>query len=367
MDRSFYQNLAAQSLRGESLDKDSCLRVLGDPALEILPLLDAAFEVRKTHFGREVHVHILNNAQNGHCQEDCHYCAQAKSSQAPIEEYGLKPDEEIVQEARGAYAKGASCYCMVFAGRGASESRIERLKRIVSQIKNEFPGKEICVSTGFVTPEGALELKKAGLDRLNHNLNTSESHYPKICTTHTYADRCQTLLAARNAGLKVCSGMIVGMGEGPADIIEVARKLREFQAESIPVNLLVPIEGNVLFPQDSGGLTPDYILRVLCLFRFLNPASEIRVAAGRELHLRSMEVMALYPANSLFLQGYLNARGSSNAQTLRMIQDAGFSIKSEVPLEALLAKQAAPRQAQAGQDTKAMLKTLKELRPALRQ
>src|SRR5277367_203845 len=354
MDRFFYTELIRKSLDGQELDNAVCSRILSDETLEILPLLDAAYQVRKRHFGREVRVHILNNAQNGHCPEDCHYCAQAKSSKADIEEYGMKPDEEMLREARAAYAKGASCYCMVFAGRAASQSRIDRLKRVLARIKSEFPGKEICVSTGFVSNEGAMELKQAGLDRLNHNLNTSEAHYPNICTTHTFTDRLNTLLAAKSAGLKVCSGMIVGMGEAHADIIDVARRLRALKAESIPVNLLVPIEGNVLSPQESN-LTPDFILRILCLFRFLNPASEIRVAAGRELHLRSMEVMALYPANSLFLQGYLNAKGATNTRTLRMIKDAGFSIKSETDLDALLEEELPQVQ----------LKTLKELRPAI--
>ena len=354
MDRFFYSELARKSLDGQELDNDACARILSDTSLEILPLLDAAYQVRKTYFGREVRVHILNNAQNGHCPEDCHYCAQAKSSTADIEEYGMKSDEEMLQEARTAYSKGASCYCMVFAGRAASQSRIDRLKRVLAQIKSEFPDKEICVSTGFVSNEGAVELKQAGLDRLNHNLNTSEAHYPRICTTHTFADRVNTLLAAKNAGLKVCSGMIVGMGEEHADIIDVAKRLRALKAESIPVNLLVPIEGNVLSGQESN-LTPDFILRVLCLFRFLNPSSEIRAAAGRELHLRSLEVMALYPANSLFLQGYLNAKGSSNAHTLRMIKDAGFSIKSDLDLDELI-----------GSDhPEVLLKSIKELRPAI--
>ena len=362
MDRFFYTELARKSLEGQELDNPACARILSDTTLEILPLLDAAYQVRKHYFGQEVRVHILNNAQNGHCQEDCHYCAQAKSSTADIEEYGMKSDDEMLQEARTAYSKGASCYCMVFAGRAASQSRVDRLKRILAQIKTEYPGKEICVSTGFVTNEGAVQLKQAGLDRLNHNLNTSEAHYPNICTTHTFADRLNTLLAAKSAGLKVCSGMIVGMGEEHADIIDVARRLRALKAESIPVNLLVPIEGNLLSPQESN-LTPDFILRILCLFRFLNPSSEIRVAAGRELHLRSLEVMALYPANSLFLQGYLNAKGSSNARTLRMIKDAGFSIKSETDLDELLKEQPF-QQDQVTDGSKALLKTLKELRPA---
>jgi biotin synthase len=125
----------------------------------------------------------------------------------------------------------------------------------------------------------------------------------------------------------------------------------------------VPIEGNLLSPQESH-LTPDFILRVLCLFRFLNPSSEIRIAAGREMHLRSMEVMALYPANSLFLQGYLNAKGASNARTLRMIKDAGFTIKSEADLDGLL-KEQLPQQDTVSNGSKALLKSLRELRPAV--
>lgn len=335
------------------MDDSACMRILADASLEILPLLDAAYQVRKHYFGQAVCVHIINNAQNGHCPEDCRYCAQAKTSTADIEEYGMKSDEEMLQEARRAYAQGAACYCMVFAGRQASNSRVEHLKRIVSQIKSEFPDKEICVSTGFVSSEGALELKQAGLDRLNHNLNTSEAHYPQICTTHTFKDRLNTLLAAKNAGLKICSGMIVGMGEKHADIIDVAKRLRALEAEAIPVNFFLPIAGGGLLSQEPE-LTPDFILRVLCLFRFLNPSAEIRIAAGRELYLRSLEVMALYPANSLFLQGYLNAKGSSNEQTLRMIQDAGFVIKSEINLDELLKT-----------GDKVELKGLKELRPAI--
>ena len=354
MDRFFYSELARKSLEGQELDGSTCVRILSDASLEILPLLDAAFQVRKNYFGREVLVHILNNAQNGYCPEDCHYCAQAKSSKADIEEYGMKSDEEMLQEAGQAYSKGASCYCMAFAGRGASQGRIDRLKRILVRIKSEFPDKEICVSTGFVSNEGAVQLKQAGLDRLNHNLNTSQAYYPHICTTHTFADRLNTLLAAKSAGLKVCSGMIVGMGEGHADIIDVARRLRTLKVESIPVNFFLPIEGNALSGQESN-LTPDFILRVLCLFRLLNPSSEIRVAAGRELHLRSLEVMALYPANSLFLQGYLNAKGGSNARTLRMIKDAGFSIKSDTDPDGPIVSDG----------PKALLKNLKELRPAI--
>jgi biotin synthase len=363
MNRSFYTELTDCSIAGDILSKDTCQKILNSSEIEVLPLLDAAFQVRKKFRGMEVIVHIINNAQNGHCPEDCHYCAQAKTSKADIEEYPLKSDEEILSEAKAAYEKGAYRYCMVFAGRGPSPRRIEKLSELIKKIKTMYPQGEVCVSTGLLNLDGAKKLKEAGLDRLNHNLNTSEKHYPNICTTHTFQDRLNTLQAGREAGIQLCSGLIAGMGEAAEDVIEVAMRLRELKAESIPVNFLVPIEGNSL--SEATGLTPDYCLRILCLYRFLNPKCELRVSAGREGHLRSMEVMSLYPANSLFLQGYLNTKGSSNLKTLKMIKDAGFAIKSEVNLDGLIAQEAGPGEFQVD-DAQTLIKGLKELRPQLK-
>jgi len=361
MNRKFYNDLADQGLGKTPLARAACEEILGSPDIELLPLLNAAFEVRKKYTGKEVMVHVINNAQNGFCPEDCHYCPQAKSSQADIEEYPLKPDEEIFAEAQKAHEGGAFRYCMVFAGRGPSQRRTEKLAALISEIKRRYP-LEVCVSAGLLDDEKAKILKAAGLDRLNHNLNSSAAHYPKICSTHTYQDRLNTLKSAQRAGLEICSGMIVGMGESPSDVIEVAMTLREMKSRSIPVNFLVPIEGNTL--QRASELSPDYCLRILCLFRFLNPDAEIRAAAGRELHLRSMEVMALYPANSLFLEGYLNTRGSARAKTLRMIQDAGFTIKSEQNLDELLKGVADPDSPQANdRETIGAVKGWQELRP----
>lgn len=359
----FYTELAQKSLSGEILSPEACRRILTDPAVEILPLLDAAYQVRKHHTGTEVTVHIINNAQNGFCPEDCHYCAQAKTSKADIEEYPLKPDHEILAEAKHAYDSGAFRYCMVFAGRGPSPRRVEHLARLVREIKSKYQI-QVCVSAGLIDEAGAQTLKDAGLDRLNHNLNTSQRHYPKICTTHTYQDRIRTLKAAKKAGIELCSGMIAGMGETADDVIELALTLREFGAESIPVNYLIPIEGNQLTA--STGLNPQYCLRILCLFRFLNPAAEIRVAAGREGHLRSMEVMALYPANSLFLEGYLNTKGDSRVKTLRMIKDAGFTIKSDISLDELLAQEEPSTAFRVG-DEQNLMKKFNDLRPHFQQ
>ncbi|MBE9520131.1 MAG: biotin synthase BioB, partial [Proteobacteria bacterium] len=236
-------------------------------------------------------------------------------------------------EAGQAYEAGAHRYCMVYAGRGKNPKRAAKIAELVLSIKAKYPI-EVCVSAGLMDESSTMLLKQAGLDRLNHNLNTSASRYGQICTTHTFADRLNTLKAARKAGLEICSGIIAGMGETPQELIELALMLRELDASSIPINFLLPIKGNRLgTPQN---LSPQYCLKILCLFRFINPKAEIRTAAGREYHLRSLEVMSLYAANSLFMEGYLNTRGKSRQDTLQMIVDAGFTIKSDKSAEELL-------------------------------
>lgn len=360
VNRTFVNDLVERSLAGETIGDEACLRVLADPEVELLPLLDAAFQVRKAHWGRDVQVHILNDVQNGMCPEDCAYCAQAKTSAADIMEYPVKSDEEILAEAKRAYESGAFRYCMVFAGRGPSQRRVEHLASLIRRIKREFP-LEVCVSAGLLDEPKARLLREAGLDRLNHNLNTSERRYPDICTTHTYRDRIGTLAAARKAGLQLCSGLIAGMGESAEELVEIARTLRDVGAESIPVNFLVPVDGNVL--DTPTGLTPAYCLRILCLYRFTNPKAEIRAAGGREGHLRSLEVMALYPANSLFLDGYLNTRGGETARVLRMIRDAGFRIQSDFSVDELLDGDDAGPGGFRIEDGGRILKTPEELRP----
>ncbi len=362
MNREFYHRLADLSLAGEILDRETCRDILTSPEIDVFPLLNAAYEIRKKYHGKVVSIHIINNAQNGYCPEDCHYCAQAKSSKADIEEYPLKPDAEILAEAKQAYESGAFRYCMVFAGRGPSDRRTEHLAKLIREIKAAYPI-EVCVSAGLLDKAKAQILKDAGLDRLNHNLNTSEKNYSNICTTHTYLDRLNTLKAAKAVGLEVCSGLIVGLGEKDDDVVEVALKLREIKAKSIPINLLISIEGTAL--KDRPDLTPEYCLRIVSLFRFLNPQAEIRIAAGREIHLRNLEVLSLYAANSLFMEGYLNTKGSTRLKTLRMIQDAGFTINSDQNLAELLANELEGPVSFAPDEKELFLKNLRDLRPFL--
>lgn len=355
MEIMFYNELTTKSLQGEILSDACCEKLLTGSDVDLLPLLDAAYQVRKTYFQNEVQLHILNNAQNGYCPEDCGYCAQASSATTNIEAYPLKPDAEILEEAKRAYESGAYRYCIVMSGRGPSPKRVSHLAELIHTVKTHYPI-EVCLSAGLIDIESAHILKAAGLDRLNHNLNTSEAHYPNICSTHTYQERMETLQAAQTVGLACCSGVIVGMGERTDDLIQVAKSLRQLEVASLPVNFFLPISGTQL--SETPTLTPDYCLRVLCLYRFLNPRAEIRVAAGREHHLRSMEVMALYPANSMFIDGYLNAEGSTASRTMEMIRDAGFTVKTNLEnTEQLNHKEAEKRDV--------LLKELKVLRPRM--
>ncbi len=319
-----YSDLARRAMRDEPPSRAEALRVLDDPDVALLPLLQAAFEPRHHHFGRRVMVHVLNNVQNGLCPEDCGYCSQSRDSGAAIRKYPFKPEDEILAEADRAARAGASRYCMVLSGRGPSLAQTRKLAATIRRVKELYPI-EVCLSVGLLEEEHARILAEAGLDRLNHNLNTSESHYGKICSTHTYADRVRTLKAAKKCGIEPCSGLIMGMGEASHDLVSVAFELRELEVPSIPLNFLIPIEGNRVL--SDGSLTPERCLRALAMLRLVNPRAEIRVAGGREGHLRALGPLALWPANSLFVEGYLTTRGDLVDDTYRMIRDAGFEVE----------------------------------------
>ncbi len=321
---SRYEVWRDAGLADEAIDRADARAILTDPDIDLMSLLGAAGTVRRRRFGTSVTIHVLENVRNGACPEDCGYCGQSKDSDAPIQPYKIKSVDEIVDEARSAQQRGAYRYCMALSGRGPSERDIEHMCSAIRQIK--AMGMRTCLSIGLLHGDQAQRLADAGLDRLNHNLNTSQRHYESICTTHTYADRLDTIRQARSAGIGLCSGLIVGMDETHEDLLDVAYTLREMRAESIPVNFLLPIEGNRVNEPRSGGspLTPRYCLRVLSMFRLTNPTAEIRMAAGREAHLRTLQPLGLEPANSLFMDGYLLTQGTAAAATLQMILDAGF-------------------------------------------
>ncbi|MFN3477554.1 MAG: biotin synthase BioB [Candidatus Methylomirabilales bacterium] len=319
-----YERLAEKALAGFLLTQEEMASVLHAPDRALLPLLQAAFLVRRHYYGKRVQLHVLMNAKSGLCPEDCAYCSQSRISSAPIEKYPLLPRERIVEGAKKAREAGAYRYCIVTSGRGPTEQEVEEIAGIVLEIKKAVDIR-ICCSLGLLTEGKAQRLKEAGVERINHNLNTSQRFYPRICTTHTYDDRVETLKNVRKVGLSTCCGGIIGMGETDQDLIDFALALRELDVDSIPLNFLHPIPGTPL--ATASYLTPERCLKALCLLRFLNPSKEIRVAGGRELNLRSMQALALYPANSLFVNGYLTTPGQRASEAHRMIEDMGFEIE----------------------------------------
>ncbi|TGN20780.1 biotin synthase BioB [Leptospira idonii] len=286
----------------------------------LLSLVSRASEERFRYFGNRVRIHILDNIKNGYCPEDCGYCAQRKGGGSGIQEYSLKSEEQIWEDAKLAKANGAYRFCMVTSGRGPTDKAVDTLAKTISRINSEL-GMKVCLSAGILDAKKAQVLKDAGLDRYNHNLNTSESNYNEICSTHTFKDRLTTLEAASQANIGLCSGLIVGMGEQNSDLIQVAFELKRLGVISIPVNFFIPIKGHVI---QSSSLTPEYCIRVLSVFRLVNPDSEIRIGAGREGHLGHLQSMALYVANSLFADGYLNVKGSEISQTMGLIKDCSM-------------------------------------------
>ncbi len=319
-----FASLADKAIEGETLSRSECEAVLRCPNERVLGLLDAAYRVRRHFCGDRVHLHMLINAKSGLCPEDCHYCAQSRVSTADIDKYPLVSMDALLAGARKASEARSRRYCIVISGRGPTHHEVDYLVDVVRRVKEEVDI-GICCSVGLLSEEDAVRLRDAGVEQLNHNLNTSERYYPSICTTHTYQDRMDTLQAARRAGLHLCTGAIFGQGEEESDVIDVALALRDLEPQSIPINFLLPIPGTPF--QGMGSPTPQQCLKILCLMRFLNPRQEIRVSAGREAHLRTLQPLSLYPANSVFVSGYLTEPGQSYQETWKMIEDMGFEIE----------------------------------------
>jgi biotin synthase len=323
---SRFDAIADGVLAGTSLSRDDARAVLRCHTEQVPDLLRATFRVRHRHHGRRVKFCLLRNARSGLCPEDCHYCSQSAVSEAAIPRYRLDSVATLVLHARRAVTAGARRYCMVTSGRGPSEVDVDRFTLAARAIKAEFPELELCVSLGIMDDEQALALKEAGIGWVNHNLNTSERFHPEICSTHTYADRMRTVRSVQRAGLSSCSGGIIGMGENDEDVIDLAFALRDLAVDSLPVNFLHPIEGTPL--ENTRQLDPGRCLAALCLFRLTNPATDLRVAGGRELNLGWFQSLALLVANSIFVDGYLTTPGQHAGEAHEMVASMGLEVEA---------------------------------------
>ncbi|MGG3677728.1 biotin synthase BioB [Heyndrickxia faecalis] len=325
-----WTNLAEKVIEGYVIREEEAREILTVRDHEVLALVHGAYQIRRHFYGKKVKLNLIINAKSGLCPEDCGYCAQSIKAATKIDRYPLVSKQTIVEGAKEAKKNKIGTYCIVMSGRRPTNREVDTVIAAVEEIKRDVEQLKICACLGLVTEEQAFKLKAAGVDRFNHNINTSANHHANITTTHCYEDRVNTIENVKKAGISPCSGVICGMGETDKDIIDMTFALKDLDADSIPVNFLHPVKGTKLENMDE--LTPIRCLKNLSLFRFINPTKEIRIAGGREYHLRSLQNLGLFIANSIFIGDYLTTEGQDAKEDYQLIEDLGFEIE-ENPFE----------------------------------
>ena len=282
-------------------------------------LSDAANEITRFYQGKKIDIEQLTNIKKNYCSEDCSFCSQSAFFNTKIDDYKLQPAEEIVDQAKTAKNNGADSFCLVAAWREPSDDDFHTVCNIIEEINSKV-GISLECSLGFLTIEQAKKLKLLNVKRYNHNLETSRTKFPEICTTHTFDDRIKTLKIARQAGLELCTGGIIGIGETKKQREEFILEVAELNPEEVTINLLVPFPGTPLEFQKQ--LELEEILRVFAVLRFLLPRSIIKISGGREVNLNDDgKELLLSGANGIISAGYLTLGGNSMNKDSKMIKE----------------------------------------------
>lgn len=309
--------LAQRICNGKSqITKEESLAILNS-STDWWGIYGAALMVKNHFHQNTMQLNVLMNAKSGLCAEDCGYCAQSKISSADIESYGLLPTNIIYKKACLAYKRNATTFCIATSGSRLSKQEMTAVGETIKKIKQDLPLK-ICLSVGLSTLEQINYFKSVGVDRLNHNLNTPKDNYEKIATTHTYAQRKNTLEMLQQVNMSACAGFICGMGETDEQLIDLAFELRELRPHSVPINFLILIEGTKF--SNVNTLTPIKCLKILTLMRFIFPEVELRASAGREYHFADLEHFAFLITDSLFLGDYLTSGGNAEDQDIAKLE-----------------------------------------------
>ncbi len=315
------ENIRSKLENGTPISFPEAMALMELEGCECIELFSLANRVR-ARLGDMVDLCSIVNAKCGMCPEDCKFCAQSVHNDTDITPYPLLDEEELLNMALMMQEEGAARFCIVTSGKEAGGEDFNRILSTIRKIRKET-ALSICISLGMLTKESAEALKKAGATRIHHNLETSEGFFRNICTTHSYAEKIRTVQIAREAGLEVCCGGIIGMGESIRDRVELAFTLRELDIDSVPINILNPIEGTPL----SGvkPVSPLEVLKTIAVFRLILPEKNIRLAGGREKNLRDVQCLCLLAgANGLLLGNYLTTQGRAPGEDIRMIRDLGL-------------------------------------------
>jgi biotin synthase len=285
----------------------------------LLELAQRANEVRANGGFDSFELCSIINAKSGRCGEDCKFCAQSAGHSSQIQTYPLKSNDEIFAAAEDAKAMGAERFGIVTSGNRLTDEELDRVAAVISEICERI-GIRLCASMGALKKSELMRLKDAGLSRYHHNIETSARYYPHIVSTHDFEERLATIRVAKEVGLKVCSGGIIGMGETWQDRIDMAVLLKELDVDSVPVNLLVPVEGTDLESVEPISC-PDAV-RTICIFRIILPDKAIKIAAGRETVLKDFQAMAFMAgANGMLIGGYLTVKGRAVAEDRKLVRE----------------------------------------------
>jgi biotin synthase len=311
------------SASNQGIDKKEAFALTGKKDAEIYDLFALANRIRNRYKGNKVDLCSIINAKSGACPEDCSFCAQSAHNNSASDVYPVKDRTSIIEAARSAKKKGVKRFCVVTSGNKPSDRELEEICGHIYEIKKI--GLSPCATLGMLDLDQLKILKSAGLHRYHHNLETSEAYFSEICTTHTYKDKINTILAARSIGLSICSGGIFGLGESWEDRIEMAFALREIGVDSVPVNFLTPVDGTPMGSREV--LDPLEALKIIAIYRLIMPHTGIRVCGGRPAALRSLHSLIFTAgADGLLMGNYLTTKGRSPDDDLQMIKDMGLVI-----------------------------------------
>lgn len=323
---SLLEQIKTKALKGEGITYEEGLEIAKFSDSDIFKLIAVTDEVR-THFkGTEVNMCSIVNAKSGLCKEDCSFCSQSVHFDTGVKEYKMMDSSDIAQAAIDAEKAGSNEFSIVTSGTTVTKDKdIAVLKDALSQIKDNTE-LERCASLGIMKEKDLKELKDAGLESFHHNLETSRSYFPQVCTTHSYDDDYNTVKRAKDLGFYVCSGGIMGLGEGWEHRVELAQTLKELNVDSIPINFLNPRPGTPL--ENAEELTPMDCLKIIAIFRLTLPTKDILVCGGRELNLRELQpLMFSAGANGTMLGNYLTTKGRASETDLQMIKDLGLTVR----------------------------------------
>ena len=323
--RKEIQKIGDKVLEGGSVNTKEIYPLLETKGPDIIELAAVANRVREEFNGNEIDLCSLLNAKSGRCPEDCGFCAQSAHYKTEALVYPMMDTNRIVEEAKKAQRKGTGRFCLITSGRELNDEEFETILNALDRIRRETTLDLDC-SLGTLSKERAESLKKVGVTRYNHNVETAESHFPQICSTHSFRDRVKTIEVLKEQGFSICCGGIIGLGESPPQRLELAFSLRQLGIDCIPFNILNPRPGTPL--EHSESIPPMEIIKTISLFRLVLPKGTIKIAGGREANLRDLQSLALLAgANGLIVGNYLTTPGRNAEDDFRMIKDLGFKLK----------------------------------------